>query len=277
MVQRQAVGDVVAVKMLHEWKWNPERGLKLCLREAWTWSQLNHPNIVPLLGVANHADLRGTDSALCMISPWSSHGNAEIYVQHLSPNTVSVLDLCLDIATALEYLHRFVPPIIHGDLKANNVLIYCHPEFSNGRPRACLTDFGLSRSWLEGESHEGPSSTTPAGNTRWMAFERILPQKYGFVHGPRTLTRYSDTFEMARTFLQMMTKQLPYAPLNDWEALQHIFAGENPDRPETGILQSHDGLWDLLLQCWNQTHIARPPLDYVKAMIESYQAAELSN
>ena len=48
-----------------------------------------------------------------------------------------ILQICRDIAQGLRYLHASKPPILHGDLKAKNILI-------DSRFRAKVCDFGLS-------------------------------------------------------------------------------------------------------------------------------------
>lgn len=48
-----------------------------------------------------------------------------------------ILQIMRDIAQGLRYLHSSKPPILHGDMKAKNILI-------DSRFRAKVGDFGLS-------------------------------------------------------------------------------------------------------------------------------------
>ena len=49
------------------------------------------------------------------------------------------LDLMIDIAEALEYMHACQPVIVHRDVTADNILL----KTRKGRTRAVLADFGL--------------------------------------------------------------------------------------------------------------------------------------
>jgi len=98
-------------------------------REVEVRSQLNHRNILPLLGIVSGKLGPG------LVSPWYSNGNILQYIQRF-PN-VPRESLCEDVANGLRYLHEQDPPIVHGDLKGANVLVDI-----NGR--AALCDFGLS-------------------------------------------------------------------------------------------------------------------------------------
>ncbi|KAG7992708.1 hypothetical protein I3843_02G140200 [Carya illinoinensis] len=55
-------------------------------------------------------------------------------------------DIIIDVAKAIEFLHLGCdPPVIHGDIKPSNILL-------DSEYRARISDFGLSRVKLEGES-----------------------------------------------------------------------------------------------------------------------------
>ncbi|KAG6326687.1 hypothetical protein ID866_12305, partial [Astraeus odoratus] len=69
-----------------------------------------------------------------MVSAWMDNGNAYEYVQN---TLVDPRPLLSDIAEGLRYLHNHEPPIYHGDLKGQNVLI-------SDDGHALLADFGLS-------------------------------------------------------------------------------------------------------------------------------------
>ncbi|KZT55376.1 hypothetical protein CALCODRAFT_354947 [Calocera cornea HHB12733] len=74
-------GRLVAVKVFFENKWIHERDIVLSLREALIWQDLNHPNVVPFLGIANYqAICAGALPQLCLVSPWMSAGNIMEYI-----------------------------------------------------------------------------------------------------------------------------------------------------------------------------------------------------
>ena len=94
------------------------------------WNQLSHPNILPFLGIA---DIPGLST--CLVSPWIDNGNSVAYLtEHpdvmplpivstlfkaMGPGSITdhVRLQVLGIVRGLEYLHKYNPSIIHGDLR----------------------------------------------------------------------------------------------------------------------------------------------------------------
>lgn len=67
-----------------------------------------------------------------------------------------------DIARALAYLHAQTPPVIHGDIRAQNILIK-----SDGHIYVC--DFGLTKY----ENTVTTASVQGAGAIEWLSPERL--------------------------------------------------------------------------------------------------------
>ncbi|CAE6477658.1 unnamed protein product [Rhizoctonia solani] len=127
---------------------------KLLHRELAAWSKLAHPNILPLLGVVC------IENTVGMASPYMPHGSASMYIrQHPEADVFQIL---YDVTGGIKYLASQSPPIAHGDLKGANVLI-------NPEGKACICDFGLSRS-IEGRVSV---VTSGSGTFRWMAPEQL--------------------------------------------------------------------------------------------------------
>lgn len=87
------------------------------------------------------------------------------------------VDLALDVAEAVVYLHSFPAPIIHRDLKAKNVLLSETFE-------AKLSDFGVSRERKGGAGNLGDdledvsTMTGGMGTTAWIAPEVLQGERY---------------------------------------------------------------------------------------------------
>ena len=64
----------------------------------------------------------------------------------------TVLDIMIDIAEAVEYLHGFNPRVLHRDLTPDNVLI----TRRGGKMQAKLVDFGLVAVSLRGRGRGLP-------------------------------------------------------------------------------------------------------------------------
>ncbi|CAE6440093.1 unnamed protein product [Rhizoctonia solani] len=138
---------------------NPNH-LRQAARELHTWSKCNHPNVMPLLGLA---EFRGR---IGMVSPWMWNGNLPCYLE--KTKGVNRHHLCVQICEGLSYLHRI--GIVHGDLKGANVLIS-----EKGVP--VLTDFG--NAILRDQTLKFTQARSTGGLTaRWSAAELLRGDRH---------------------------------------------------------------------------------------------------
>nr|XP_043610974.1 uncharacterized protein LOC122582620 [Erigeron canadensis] len=98
-----------------------------------------HPNVVSLLGFCDDGDER------ILVYEHASHGSLDDYLGNTDNmttfNWVQRIQLCLDIANGLKYLHSTIVEkqmIVHRDIKSANILLGKSWE-------AKIADFGLSR------------------------------------------------------------------------------------------------------------------------------------
>jgi hypothetical protein len=61
------------------------------IREALVWRTLNHPNILPFLGI-DTATFEDSDM-ICLVSPWMTHGTASDYVKACTRSTREIVCL----------------------------------------------------------------------------------------------------------------------------------------------------------------------------------------
>jgi len=120
----------LALKIFH--KQNQE-GIELCKSEFLKTFELEHPNILRPL----HFDV--CDDRPYMVMPFMSGGTLQSKVD--KGEEVNMSQLIDQIGGALKYIHSLNSPIVHADLKPDNVLIDDHGNMK-------LTDFGLSLSYL---------------------------------------------------------------------------------------------------------------------------------
>ncbi|KLO12803.1 kinase-like protein [Schizopora paradoxa] len=213
---------------------------KLLKTEVGIWHELNHPNVVKLLGTCN-----GFGPYASMVCPWYANGNLPCFIQkHKSLIYSERLRLIREIASGLYYLHTNA--IIHGDLTGANILI-------DDDQHACLSDFGLS---VLAQDLELPSmsqsSSSMGGSLRWTA-----PELFSFEENATPkVSLFSDVYSFGSVALEVFTGDRPYHYVqSDMEVLlKYIVNRIKPARPK-GIQDDH---WQVVDQCWATDPQSRP-------------------
>lgn len=242
-----------------------EKVLKRLKAEIVAWHRLQHPNVAPLFGIFQSQNM------IAMVSPWCSNGTIMEYIERDDVRS-DRLELLLQVASGVSYLHDLKPVVIHGDLKGTNVLID-----DSGHP--LITDFGLSNvleeiSFAESGSRAAKLGTSLlAGSVRWMAPELVL----ALVQDDGTLpsiTTASDVYSFACVCLEVVTGQPPYAHRrNDCAITMDIIRGV---KPSTGVSaackvelleRQRDTFWNILNSCWDAVPAFRPTMTMVKEVL----------
>ncbi|KAF7345560.1 Glycoside hydrolase family 76 protein [Mycena venus] len=193
-------------------------------REARLWTKLRHPNVLPFLGMYDVGR-----AIPILVSPFCKFGHVH------------------GVAAGVKYLHDL--DIVHGDLKAENVLI-------DKRGVASIVDFGIF-SIVNVRDFPAPDRT-------YMAPE-LLAASPKLVHGtvtkqkPNPPTKMSDMYSFAliltveglREPLSATSVQAPAKPVE-------IFL--RPTRAQYGIDMVSPSMWTILEQCWNSNPELRPPI-----------------
>ncbi|KAG9023562.1 hypothetical protein FRB95_012904 [Tulasnella sp. JGI-2019a] len=231
-------GPVVAIKALRPVgidTGSPVGLNRLCkrlLREVKLGASLNHPHVAQVSGFAIIHDKPA------LVSPWCKHGNIRKYLQERSPKLTSDrrLELLLQVADGLRYLHSHDPVVVHGDLKADNVLV-------NDEEEAQLCDFGLSRFVDDPQLAVFFTSKGSNGTTRWCAPEILAEEGL--------CNQRSDIYSFACLGIEIMIDQIPFAGIgSDFNIMKAIGAGCSPIPQDYREPPALAGLWDLLRRCW---------------------------
>lgn len=129
-------GRIAAVKRLH--RHHPAATTKSFCNEIMILSSLRHPNLVRLHGYC--FDPRG----LLLVYDYVPNGTLADHLHGPSSRKGVIgwgvrVDIALQVATALEYLHFWLkPPVVHRDVTSSNIFVEKDMRIKVG-------DFGLSR------------------------------------------------------------------------------------------------------------------------------------
>ena len=112
-------GHRVAVKLLHGGGDLCEDAVENLKTEAALLQGLRHPNVVNFLGCCLDP------ASLCVILEYAEGGSLHtmLHVEGKQPEYGTLLQLAEDVASAMDYCHSLDPPVIHRDLKPQNILL----------------------------------------------------------------------------------------------------------------------------------------------------------
>ena len=144
---------------------------KEAVQEVETLMKLNHKNIIKCYG--HHYEDNGR--RLCIVMEFADKGTfTELITRNAQGPGAGFFKewniwRCLSqLSDALDYLHTLPQPILHRDLKPDNILGWTNP--ANGLTRLKLADFGLVK--LLEESAQGDFyASTFFGTPSYMAPE----------------------------------------------------------------------------------------------------------
>ncbi|KAF8317417.1 kinase-like protein [Clavulina sp. PMI_390] len=240
---------------------------QLLYQEAITHSQLQHPNILPLLGIYRDNE----ESYPLMILPYLPDGSLESMLMdsQLRAFDASFLTKIVRIARGIVHLHSRKPPIIHGDIHPGNILI---DEFRN----PVLCDFGRSR--IRHEFSQKLSNQEQGGRIRFLAPELLNFPAEGF-HS----TQESDVFGVAMTYLNAWSGSRPFAEIkNEHRVISVLIKGQRPNKPAQPLVVLDEitktEFWTLLANMWTHEPAQRPSSGKILERLERiFHKCELVN
>ncbi|KAK9816226.1 hypothetical protein WJX74_006734 [Apatococcus lobatus] len=232
-------------------------------KEAGMMASLRHPNVVMYLGVCMEPP--------CVITEYCARGSLNDVLKRARyvPALAMQLDwprrlnMCLDAAKGMMYLHSSEPPIIHRDLKSPNLLVDKH-----WRVKVC--DFNLSRVMEE----TVVLSSMAASNPRWLAPEILSGRGY---------TYSSDVYSFGIIMWEFLTWRVPWHECGPWQVVALVTEGSaRPEIPpiEAQPSKTFPGYEDyvkLMQRCWAQDPEARPDFTQIISALRKLLASEMQN
>jgi serine/threonine protein kinase len=146
-----------------------------------------HANVVKLYCQCIH------EGDLYLVMEYSDRGDLEYFLKKENPGFQVKLNIMIDCASAVAYMHSQEPPIVHRDIKPQNILIFTR----NQGVVAKICDFGVAKIF---EPHEIDLMQTDAGTFIFRAPEVIEKSD-----GRLKYTKAVDTFSVGLVYQSIMT------------------------------------------------------------------------
>ncbi|XP_067831715.1 mitogen-activated protein kinase kinase kinase 11-like [Heptranchias perlo] len=243
-------GQLVAVKAARQ---DPDEDISATAQnvkqEARLFAMLQHPNIIALKGVCLQ------EPNLCLIMEYASGGplNRAVAGRRIPPHIL--VNWAVQIGKGMQYLHdEAIVPVIHRDLKSNNVLLFQPIEDDDMECKTLkITDFGLAREW-----HKTTKMST-AGTYAWMAPEVIKTS---------TFSKGSDVWSYGVLLWELLTGEVPYRGI-DGLAVAYGVAVNKLTLPIPSTCP--EPFAQLMAECWDEDPHRRP---HFASILEQLTAIE---
>ncbi|XP_039161382.1 probable LRR receptor-like serine/threonine-protein kinase At1g67720 [Eucalyptus grandis] len=254
-------GREIAVKVLTN---DSYQGKREFLNEVTLLSRIHHRNLVEFLGYCQE------DGRNMLVYEFMHNGTLKEHLMHNGTlkehlygpltrewnfNWIKRLEIAEDAARGIEYLHTgCVPAIIHRDLKGSNILL-------DSNLRAKVSDFGLSKSQVDGVSHV---SSAIRGTVGYLDPEYCISQES---------TDKSDVYSFGIILLELISGReaisnesfgMNYCHIVQW-ARPHIESGDiqgiiDPKLHEDYDIQSMWKIAEKALMCVQPNRHMRPSI-----------------
>ena len=222
-----------AMKVFKQTNLNTDQVTKM-LGEAILLSRMGHPNIVRVFD-ANTTDTEfGTCGFFTMeYVPggtldkfWRSYGSKRIPVE-------TCVELTKQVCRGLAVAHNANPPIIHRDIKPQNILV----GYEADGLRARLSDFGLAK-----EVNPLTLLATAAGTLAFKPPEAFQGEKHS--DSPA-----ADVFAVGVTLYLLLTDELPFHVDSELGWGQDVRKWKVPDKPSDWNVLVNPKLDRIVMKC----------------------------
>ncbi|MDR2231929.1 MAG: serine/threonine protein kinase [Tannerella sp.] len=217
-----------------------EDGIQLFSSEFEIVFDLNHTNLLR----PSHFDVCERSPFLLM--PYSEQGAATKLVGKMTEE--EAWRFLHDVASGLAYLHSQEPPIIHQDIKPDNILIDYLGHFQ-------ITDFGISAK-VRSTLRKSVSNTAKSGGT--VAY--MPPERFGKDNIP---IKASDIWAMGATIFELLAGDLPFGENG---GLIQKSGAEIPNMPGPWS----DELQEIITRCLQKDPWDRPVAQQIVSWTEKH-------
>ncbi|XP_047262796.1 receptor kinase-like protein Xa21 isoform X1 [Capsicum annuum] len=256
-----ASGMTLAIKVFNI---QVEGALKSFDAECEALRNLRHRNLTKVISSCSNLDFKA------LLREYMPNGSLEkwLHSDEYFLNMIQRLDIMIDVALALEYLHHgYATIVVHSDLKPSNVLL---DEKLVGH----VSDFGLTKLIGEGES---------IAHTITRATMGYIAPEYGSVG---LVSRRCDVYSYGIMLMETFTRKKPYDEMFQENLNMRIWVSNSlPVAPDDIIddtlLEPEDidfekklhcvsSILELALNCTAESPNERPNMKDVLANIKKY-------
>ncbi|KAK9715439.1 hypothetical protein RND81_06G165300 [Saponaria officinalis] len=254
-------GKIVAIKKL---KLVDDNQLHDFINEVMLLSQINHRNIVKLLGCCLETEVP------LLVCEYVPNGTLSEHICSSSEDILFTwemrLQIALDIANALAYLHSSsLLPIFHRDIKASNILL-------DSKYRAKLSDFGISKSVAIDQTHV---TTRVIGTFGYLDPEYFRSCQF---------TDKSDVYSFGVVLVELLTGQMAIRSTEDDRGivpwfLDHVEKSLLNDILDLQVLREAERneivtISDLARRCLVLDGRKRPSMKEVEGTIQTIRSSQ---
>ncbi|RLN74173.1 hypothetical protein BBJ28_00012324, partial [Nothophytophthora sp. Chile5] len=214
------------------------------IKEASIWSELNHPNIVRLLGACHVG-------SPFFVSQLASNGTLRDFLFRSRGGRPRMWQMLYQVSLGLQYLRD--RNVIHSDLKCDNILV-------GADSAVMLTDFGLSEMRTISKV---PLPAKAVGAIRWKAPEIVI--------SGAASSFQADVYSFAMCIVEAVTEDFPWGSLCDASVRYHLKRGMVLPKPSDRFTAEQ---WAFIQKMAAPLPSLRPQIEVVTAKLKLWADAE---
>ncbi|CAN9503167.1 unnamed protein product [Ophioblennius macclurei] len=233
-----------------------ERERNSLLKEAEVLHKARFNYIIQIFGICNEPEF------FCIVTEFMSNGSLDLLLHEKELYPVLAWPLRLrilyEIALGVNFLHNMNPPLLHHDLKTQNILL-------DGEFHVKIADFGLSK-WRQLSVSKGSGSkpSEMGGTVIYMPPEEYEPSK------SRRADVKHDMYSYAIIMWEVLSRQIPFEEVtNPMQIMFSVLRGMRPDISHDSLsadIPSRETLVSLMTSGWTANPDERP--SFLKCLIE---------